>query len=181
MSLTPKPRENADLYITQAGPLEFIFAKQKKSSFVILSTPKKQGLRRQRGQSTQLGSQYSVIWAVKWLLKCSGAIITPEERGKCAVRSITREKVKAMSDTTFHIGMQILHNQNLCLLIGRKGYGIKHLASWTAQHVLKWHSKLKKLCSSPVLHRTILIQLCFLFNFRIFQVRLNWNSPSYSF
>lgn len=77
---TPKPRENADLYITKAGPLELIFAKQKSGSFVILLTPKKQRLRRQRGQSTQLGSQYSVIRAVKWLLKCSGAIITPKEK-----------------------------------------------------------------------------------------------------
>lgn len=106
------------------------------------------------------------------------------KREKCAVRGITREKVKAMSDTTFHIEMQIPHNQNLCLLIGRKGYGIKHFASWTAQHVFKWHSKLKETCSSPVLHRNILIQV-FFFKFEmillIYQVRLNWNSLSHSF
>lgn len=41
MSLTPKQRENANLYITKAGSLEFIFAKQNSSS-AILSAPKKQ-------------------------------------------------------------------------------------------------------------------------------------------
>lgn len=46
-------------------------------------------------------------------------------------------------DTTSYLEMQIPHNQNLCLLIGRKGYGIKCLTSWTAQQVFKWRSKLK--------------------------------------
>lgn len=41
MSLSLKQQENANLYITEAGSLEFIFAK-KNGSFVILSTPKKQ-------------------------------------------------------------------------------------------------------------------------------------------
>lgn len=65
-----------------------------------LDTKETEGrLRREKGQSTQLGSQYSVIRAVKWLLKHSGAIITLKEKGKYAVGSITREKVTAMSET----------------------------------------------------------------------------------
>lgn len=42
LPLALKQRENANLYVTKAGSLEFTFAKQENGSFVILSTPKKQ-------------------------------------------------------------------------------------------------------------------------------------------